>query len=517
MFKNFNKEPVFLTIAMGVFVIVTTSVLIYNEIIVKDFISNEKVEKANAAAGDNVRGFAWSDTIGWISFNSSDCDTDSNNFVDSGNCGGGNNSSIPVINYGVKIDKSNVSTLGNLSGYAWSESAGWISFSEADLSDYSFNSNCQTVSCTAANNCTACYSYADQKIYGWAKVLSLGDDGWIRLDDDTAVDSANYGVEYKDYTSKEFKGWAWNASNLNNETGIGWVSFNCENLICAGNSDSIIMDGDCYNKSTDDSCGVGNSGTCQNQCKVCKGGVNNGKEVCPDDTCSGGGTCVANNYKVTADINTPPVVSHLIAIPPADYCVENPVVRFSWDFNDTQDGAVQTGRTLKITRSDNTSIYNQYDITSDKYKNFILGVDNFTYGYSYNWEVTVRDSVGVDSSVVTGTIFTPPTNKYPKVFFTWYAPDPSVEEKIQFTGSGIYYTGTTPTDCPNDATCTYSWSTSGSPAGNIGSPSNSSTMIEFTTSGSNAQVSLSLTHGGKTCSFSTVLDVSQKLPTWIEE
>ena len=60
--------------------------------------------KVNAGTTDNVSGWAWSENIGWISFNNT--------------TGGG------TTNYGVNINPST----GVFSGYAWSENIGWIDF-----------------------------------------------------------------------------------------------------------------------------------------------------------------------------------------------------------------------------------------------------------------------------------------------------------------------------------------------------------------------------------------------------
>lgn len=66
---------------------------------------------ASGDASGVLTGFAWNDTTGWISFN---CDQSSH---------GGSNG-CATSNYKVSIDAS-----GNFSGYAWSDVAGWISFS----------------------------------------------------------------------------------------------------------------------------------------------------------------------------------------------------------------------------------------------------------------------------------------------------------------------------------------------------------------------------------------------------
>jgi hypothetical protein len=65
----------------------------------------------NADAGGILSGWAWNDQIGWISFNCSDLSI----------CG--------TSNYKVQVDSN-----GNFSGYAWNDVVGWISF---NCSNYS--------------------------------------------------------------------------------------------------------------------------------------------------------------------------------------------------------------------------------------------------------------------------------------------------------------------------------------------------------------------------------------------
>jgi len=67
-------------------------------------------EKIKAGSADNVSGWAWSENVGWISFNNI--------------TGGG------PVDYGVNVD----ALTGDFSGYAWSENVGWISFEASDVS-----------------------------------------------------------------------------------------------------------------------------------------------------------------------------------------------------------------------------------------------------------------------------------------------------------------------------------------------------------------------------------------------
>lgn len=138
--------------------------------------------KVSAGEGHNMSGYAWSDNIGWISFNCLDEDT----------CG--------TVNYGVNIESNN-----DLSGYAWSDNIGWISFNESDLV------SCPKGACKAKilNNIT---------LEGWAKALSAngnGWDGWISLSKQPSG-TVNYGVNLN---GTEFTGYAW-GSNV-----IGWIDF----------------------------------------------------------------------------------------------------------------------------------------------------------------------------------------------------------------------------------------------------------------------------------------------------
>ncbi|HDY72588.1 MAG TPA: PKD domain-containing protein, partial [bacterium] len=144
-----------------------------------------------AGVNDNVSGWAWSENIGWISFNNTS--------------GGG------AIDYGVDIDTST----GVFSGYAWSENIGWISFNEADC---------------PASPCRAELNFSTNEVSGWAKALDI--DSWIRLRD------TDYGVLRNDLTlPNELMNWAWS------DTIIGWISFNCiDRNICGTSYYKVVVD-----------------------------------------------------------------------------------------------------------------------------------------------------------------------------------------------------------------------------------------------------------------------------------
>lgn len=220
--------------------------------------------KAFASSGDNVTGNAWSYNIGYISFNCTTqpggCAATPEGFAgddetppDEDDTGIGdigffkNNKAIsdgPLAlfkrmtstldylfihglfrsekvfadevgdlmsgsNYGVNVNP----TTGIMSGYAWSSYAGWISFSEAG--------GCP------AESCTPRIDFDDNKVYGFAKVLSAtgasGWDGWISLSCANiggcgGLFGSNYQVTYDEATGN-LNGYAWG------DEVVGWVKF----------------------------------------------------------------------------------------------------------------------------------------------------------------------------------------------------------------------------------------------------------------------------------------------------
>lgn len=164
----------------------------------------------------NVYGWAWSERTGWISFSCENCDANRDGNWDGGECGTGSS-----IDYGVDIDPNT----GEMSGYAWSERVGYISFNSSDLS------GCPSGTCKAEVDLDT------GEISGWAKAIDAsGWDGWIKLSG-TTQDGHSYGVSIDTSGSSphEFSGWA-----RSNDT-IGWISFNCSNQSSCLSSDYKVL------------------------------------------------------------------------------------------------------------------------------------------------------------------------------------------------------------------------------------------------------------------------------------
>lgn len=166
-----------------------------------------------AGLAHDVGGWAWGGTqdtvtptatgLGWVSMNSTDCDTNGDGIILGGEIGVNGCTAGGITNYGITIPAV---VGGTLSGYAWSENYGWLSFSAADLA------SCPTGLCSARRTATG--------IEGWARILSLrvsaADGGWVKLAAD-ASDTVSYEVTY-DASGQTFGGYAYSDE-------IGWLDF----------------------------------------------------------------------------------------------------------------------------------------------------------------------------------------------------------------------------------------------------------------------------------------------------
>jgi hypothetical protein len=121
--------------------------------------------------GVDLDGYAWSDTIGWISMNCSTGGTTGNNVCS-------------TSNYKVRM-----SNTGALTGYAWSSTVGWVRF--GGLNSF------PVISGSVAANASVTGTYPNLTFRGWARAcagtlggtcssmtdssISGGWDGWISL------------------------------------------------------------------------------------------------------------------------------------------------------------------------------------------------------------------------------------------------------------------------------------------------------------------------------------------------
>jgi len=325
----------------------------------------------------NVYGWAWSDNIGWMSFN---CKNDYN----------GNGTMGPDYmaeledrcddsNYGVDIATST----GIFSGYAWSDNIGWISFNQSDLT------NCPSAPCNASVNLTT------GKITGWAKAINAtpgdNDYGWISLD------GTNYGLNIGD---GYFHNHAW-GGGPNDKAVIGWASFNCEEGGATGGN----------------ICGTKNYLVWTDLRFNHPPYVEDPSFTPPPDFCAS-----PLNYFLNWTFRDIDAGDYENAY---ELALVNVVTGASTTYSLSGFGSTIT---------DNTAQNLPLAVRSSE--NLGASPPQITYGQTYNWRVRVEDHLGLWSNWISWLNFTVP-QKYPQCSFTISPAKPRIGDKITFTDTSV--------------------------------------------------------------------------------
>lgn len=167
------------------------------------------VPSVHATLFDNVSGWAWSENIGWISFNCLNTDA----------CG--------LVNYGVRVADGT----GHFSGYAWSENIGWINF--APLTERNRYPSEPFYSATL--------NFDTGQVTGWARACAVfaagcsgdlkpesergGWDGWIKMAGQSFNERRELLGSWNVVRTTigpgvcQFEGYAWGGEV------IGWINF----------------------------------------------------------------------------------------------------------------------------------------------------------------------------------------------------------------------------------------------------------------------------------------------------
>ena len=446
--------------------------------------NGQEIEKVQAGVGDNVFGWAWSENIGWISFNNTS--------------GGGS-----VVSYGVNIGSD-----GLFSGYAWSENIDWISFADFDGDGDIDAADKNIPGSPCAPNCEARLDFENCPenkcpVYGWARALApVGDpqaggwDGWIKLD------GPNYGVEISDVTH-EFEGWAWGGDDSDSTAVIGWISFN--HLNCDSNGDGVSDQGN------------------YSQCPI-------GQEVA--------------DYKVETSFvfNNPPEVGSP-KVKYQKYCnvfAGQGLIGFKWIYQD-EDGDNQSGFDFRVNHINNVNdpnpevdrivenLDNPIDTTNNQ-QVFIkspLEPGKITFNETYYWWARVWDNKGGNSGWVAGPSTTTDLHAWPYPDFTWSPSSPSAGEITQFCA--VQEAGV----CLEDESTCYNTSGAISSPSCFGksflwsfspdtveyatgtSPTSENPRIKFPTQESYT-ATLEITDDLGTCSTDWTVNVTFPLPEWQE-
>ena len=383
------------------------------------------IKEAQTGASDNVSGWAWSDNIGWISFNNT---TDGSGF-----------------NYGVNINND-----GIFSGYAWSDNIGWISFNRPDTGAPPGSPDYGTY--------LAQVDLENGQVSGWARALSYGGgwDGWIKLRD------ANYGV-YIDIVTGNFHDWAWGSDV------VGWVNFDQVTTSFAFNRPPRVETGSAQVEY-------------QNYCGVA------------------------------------PEVGQ---------------VGFKWTYVD-DDGDPETRFEFQV---DNNADFSSPEVnrnftglnnpspTTNTQQVFVIDSpqsDKIVYGQSYWWQVKVYDNQGNDSGWVSGPSFSTVSHAYPYPNFSPPAQSPSVNESVLFTDNSKCYTAANAEyDCKDGADIQYAWDFNYIEAEGftVDSTNKGDTTTSYPSAGS-YKVRLRITDSSLTpagvCTTQRQVSVTLPLPEWQE-
>lgn len=421
--------------------------------------------------GDNVSGFAWSENVGWISFNGSDCDNNCTGATctSDGAPAGCPAAGVTYSDYGVKID----SVSGNFSGFAWSANVGWIYFGpDANLAGYGMVRASDAPATVSNSQIWGHHNSGTGAVSGWAKILSLGNDGWISLGDDDIGDGNPYGITISTSTG-DFSDHAWNGNNGGNSA-IGWVSFNC-----------------------------------------LQGGP------------AGGSFCFSDggrDYKVNATVNQPPYITDLsapnfTAVQACSGSVKTVILR--WDFND-DDFGTESKFQVKLYDSAGT-LFHDYGEMAGPAEQFLVPAGDLAYGAEYRWSVKVWDTSNFPSAetffntasghTLNGGATPTDTrnfkiynNEFPNPYFTWFPSSPSIGEEVEFENISVYYDGSS----ADNANWVFS-----EPLVNV---NGTSTVVhQFYDPTGFSATSTVFDGNGYSCSTSTNVNVlKKKLPSWIE-
>jgi len=423
--------------------------------------------RSESAGFKNIRGNAWNDTYGKISFNCMD-DGDTGHFPYTFTFRFFTAPCDPNT-HGVNID-----TNYNFSGEAWNSTLGLITFNATTSPPggyAAFNSHCPHT-CDLSNDCWACYNEDDEKIYGWARVLNTG--AWIQLNSSFSPQSSinNYISASPGY----FHGIA--------SSSFGQIKFNC-------NDDSSCLTNDFL---------------------VWRWPIELRKLSAPNwsfsEACSNGARQAVFKWWINSGSQS---AYQLI--------VSND--------NNTSSPVYDSGKTAASAKQFICSESNGCSLSYDKHYYFWLRLWDESYTATptdwrqfdtNNGDTLTDNSSGNSSSPNPNLTFTTYKHEFPMPYFSWNPADVIVGSSTYFTGASQYYTTTYPNYDPqacSSGNCTHLWTTTDTGA-LISSTTAATTTMAFTKA-TNTRVYLKTTDlDNYYCSTSTLLNVNFLLPNWKE-
>jgi len=420
--------------------------------------------EARASINENIRGWAYNSSYGYISMNCLD-DSFAGRFTFTFTFA----FYVPpctLSNHGVNLDDNN-----NFSGQAWNSILGFINFSGATAPDYLFKDYCPSA-CDAGNNCTACYNEVTQKVYGWARVVNSGI--WIKLDDNTVPPTTGI-TNYNAATPGIFSGYA--------SSTLGVISFNCTNDSSCGTNPYEVRIGPLEIRQLTAPNWSGQ--------QVCDSRITN-KAVLSWNKRSGQQSAyqviVSTSNSTTSPIyNSGKVTSSANQGIVTGLALDTPYYWFLqlWD----GDGLATAWRQFDVNKTGVVKDFLTDNSARNTQKNLIDASKTFT---TYKHDFPIPSFIFPSVDVVIGT-----------------------STPFDGNGSSYYNDSNSLQACPSGSVCAYQWSVVGDSLAVIDSPTAASTTIIFAKATSTI-VNLRVTDNSYFCSTSTVLNVNYALPLWKE-
>jgi len=417
------------------------------------------INSVKASAAENLRGWAYNNMYGYISFNCLD-DGFAGHFTFTFTF----SFNVPPCSlnqHGVNLDNNN-----NFSGDAWNSVLGFITFTTASTTPDggAFRTNCELSSSTS----TACYKESDGKVYGYMRVNTTGE--WIKLDD-SALQPTTQITDYNSPAPGIFSGYA--------SSSFGSISFNCTNDGTCGSNPYEVKIGPLEIRQLT-APNWGSTLACLNGANQAvlkwnrRSGVQSAYQVI---------ISTQNSTSTGVIFNSGQVISSASQIHYSPLSYDTPYYWFLrlWD------------------NAGSSTPWRQFNTSGTK--------DWITDNYARNLQKNLVDP---------NKTFTTYKHEFPRPSFTW-----SPEEIViattsnSFISDSYYYNDANVLQPCNGSVCSYVWSAS-DPFATVLTPTSASTSIMFATA-TNTVVTLTSTDDAVyTCSTSTSLNVNYALPLWKE-
>lgn len=435
-------------------------------------------------------GYAWTGTIGWISMNSKNCDPDGNFATNDGGPGcptwPGDFPDPPYDSLPYYYNVKVSPETGHFSGYGWSENVGWVNFESATTTPD--NNDFNTSGLCQDSTCTS----ANNCTACYSPVGGATPIGNIY-------------------------GWA-HVIALGDD---GWISLNNDNLGSAQNY-GVKYDINTHelydyawsgaNSAANYSAGLGwLSFNCSN----------------PSEDCS------VSDYKVMGLLNIKPSVTsdQSLAIRElpcgtsdgldgacSTNCENHPEIY--WDYDDPE-GYDQASYEIVFDRDNNPNNSNEYDRkTENNDTDHYIPTDEgvtIKYGTTYYVHIKVWDNFGAESDWLDFN-FTTRDHAYPDASLDFFMEEgsASAEEEILFWDTSIYYFDSTDqTDIPGAPGNLYVWTSLD--ASSIADANTATSTVIFPSEANNQTMNLQVTDNDNfSCSTSTSIYINKKLPSWKE-